>query len=398
MLHEEMTFPPANTPTTTPLQKTEMQEVPQPQPQPQPQQPTPTPTTAGDKQLLLSETDLQELFGQIKVLNEAKSSQLQGIVESVHKAFRALNQYKCCFCDNSFLDRSLRDQHIVAAHEEAIQCFQMNVKMLSLRAKELFTKVPDLPVSINKISTGAGTVAANADITSLRSFYFDCRLALEMIVTNLLRSFGVHEMDPSARLEEMLVKLKSMITPPSRMNSFFQMKTLVGSAIHEIVQISDSVDLKRADTMMMYFRNVVEESILLFEEGPIIPPQTAHSPEKERRAFNDRSAPGDRYGGGDRYERSYDRYGGGDRERFVDSQRPPVRRQGSNPPRGPPSRVNDTGDLYKTQLCNNWKRDRVCPLGAKCKFAHGESELRKARCAFFAQGNCKMPDCKFAHY
>ena len=33
--------------------------------------------------------------------------------------------------------------------------------------------------------------------------------------------------------------------------------------------------------------------------------------------------------------------------------------------------------LYKTELCNKFRRFGKCPYGRKCKFAHGKRELRK---------------------
>lgn len=33
-------------------------------------------------------------------------------------------------------------------------------------------------------------------------------------------------------------------------------------------------------------------------------------------------------------------------------------------------------NLYKTELCRNWKETGVCRYGSKCQFAHGDDELR----------------------
>ena len=34
---------------------------------------------------------------------------------------------------------------------------------------------------------------------------------------------------------------------------------------------------------------------------------------------------------------------------------------------------------YKTELCNNWTEQGACRYGDKCRFAHGEEELRPRR-------------------
>lgn len=49
----------------------------------------------------------------------------------------------------------------------------------------------------------------------------------------------------------------------------------------------------------------------------------------------------------------------------------------------------------KTKLCNNMKDGKICPFGEKCRFAHSESEIRKAPCVF--QKNCKNPNCPYSH-
>lgn len=34
-------------------------------------------------------------------------------------------------------------------------------------------------------------------------------------------------------------------------------------------------------------------------------------------------------------------------------------------------------NLYKTQLCKHYEQTGICHVGARCHFAHGETELRK---------------------
>ncbi|ORY02421.1 hypothetical protein K493DRAFT_158948, partial [Basidiobolus meristosporus CBS 931.73] len=63
---------------------------------------------------------------------------------------------------------------------------------------------------------------------------------------------------------------------------------------------------------------------------------------------------------------------------------------------------------YKTELCRNYEETGVCRYGAKCQFAHSESELRPVTrhpkyktlmCkAFWEQGSCPYGQrCCFIH-
>jgi hypothetical protein len=45
-------------------------------------------------------------------------------------------------------------------------------------------------------------------------------------------------------------------------------------------------------------------------------------------------------------------------------------------------RNNAAVEAYKTVMCQNWLLTASCNFGRKCRFAHGEHELRPARCVF----------------
>lgn len=49
--------------------------------------------------------------------------------------------------------------------------------------------------------------------------------------------------------------------------------------------------------------------------------------------------------------------------------------------------------LFKTELCRNFTKNRSCPFGADCHFAHGEHELREAQ----KHPKHKTEKCKFFH-
>lgn len=51
--------------------------------------------------------------------------------------------------------------------------------------------------------------------------------------------------------------------------------------------------------------------------------------------------------------------------------------------------------LYKTKLCEDWETFGTCIYGLKCKFAHGEKEIRQAYCKY--GNNCHINNCKFKH-
>ncbi|CEM29796.1 unnamed protein product, partial [Vitrella brassicaformis CCMP3155] len=60
--------------------------------------------------------------------------------------------------------------------------------------------------------------------------------------------------------------------------------------------------------------------------------------------------------------------------------------------------------LRKTTMCRHWLKG-MCALGSNCEFAHSKEELRKKpdwfktkRCKYFRRGQCRDPNCGFAHY
>ena len=80
---------------------------------------------------------------------------------------------------------------------------------------------------------------------------------------------------------------------------------------------------------------------------------------------------------------------------------------------GPPQHNNDK---YKTSMCRNFLQSGECTYGEKCRFAHGDQELRSGGggggngggnggnrptgvCRFFMEnGDCKFgANCKFSH-
>ena len=42
----------------------------------------------------------------------------------------------------------------------------------------------------------------------------------------------------------------------------------------------------------------------------------------------------------------------------------------------PPRPATALPENYKTVLCTHWLEKRSCPFDSKCKYAHGEDELR----------------------
>jgi len=58
-------------------------------------------------------------------------------------------------------------------------------------------------------------------------------------------------------------------------------------------------------------------------------------------------------------------------------------------------KTNSSQFKYKTSLCDSFSKTGACRFGAKCNFAHGEKELRKAKCAFGKV--CNNYNCPFSH-
>ncbi len=52
--------------------------------------------------------------------------------------------------------------------------------------------------------------------------------------------------------------------------------------------------------------------------------------------------------------------------------------------------------LYKSKICEYWRKTGTCAYGENCKFAHGYDELNIAKCKY---GNkCYNNDCQFKHF
>lgn len=52
-------------------------------------------------------------------------------------------------------------------------------------------------------------------------------------------------------------------------------------------------------------------------------------------------------------------------------------------------------NCYKTRICEDWETFGSCVYGKKCRFAHGEEELKKVLCKY--SSNCSINNCKFEH-
>lgn len=52
-------------------------------------------------------------------------------------------------------------------------------------------------------------------------------------------------------------------------------------------------------------------------------------------------------------------------------------------------------NFYKTKICEDWETFGYCKYDKKCRFAHGNDELKIIFCKY---GNkCNKSDCKFKH-
>lgn len=347
----------------------------------------------------------------LEELARVRPGAYETIVNTIMTTLESCLVYKCPFCPLGFSERSGREAHIGEVHNEAVQAFRLNVRMLALGSRELFARVPHLQDCLGRIVDLAGSVEKTTDISLVRSFYFACRLALELIVAALLRRQGVTVAAGEAEsLEGMLQKLKGSVEAPQVLNGFFRLKTLVNSSVHETVkETHGDLDIVRADTMVYTFRDVVAQSALLFAEleahpaqnlagakpgrdwaGPLNPPEENHATESRP----DRGLPG---------------------------QTPPpwstVAASRGDPPRVPAASIKSPtgqnaavesvkgrdGDSEpperKTKICKWWLDDTCGKRAFKCNYAHGSRDLEgRPLCSFYAKGACANGDqCSYRH-
>ena len=52
-------------------------------------------------------------------------------------------------------------------------------------------------------------------------------------------------------------------------------------------------------------------------------------------------------------------------------------------------------NFHKTKICEDWETFKSCRYGKKCKFAHGNKELRIVMCKY--GDKCYDKSCKFKH-
>ena len=75
----------------------------------------------------------------------------------------------------------------------------------------------------------------------------------------------------------MLIKLKSLISPPSRLNPFFHLKATVSPVVHSVVSLQvaqNEMDIQIAFSAMNQFDEVLQETRKLFDSPPTLIPAT----------------------------------------------------------------------------------------------------------------------------
>ena len=345
----------------------------------------------------------------------------------------------CSFCDEK-ISVSQMSSHFEKVHNFAFSTFQSNICMLTESAKILFPKINNLHIFFESMLSFIVNSENFNDLLQIKTFFLSCRMALENICVSLLAFYGINIIDNDS-LEEVISKLKLVVYPPSNLNSFFSLKSLIGKNVHDFSKNKCLFDLELADSIAMNFRMVIKTTISLFadkgnqirsnifygisskeRDSPIRKMNRESSPIRERKI--DRQSPS-------RRERKIDRQSKS-RERKIDRESPSRTKKNSEKEidcetefsskildkinnglsskrkieenkvylskENKKRKINKIGDYHKIKLCRHWELKGECPKGKHCKFAHGQEEIRKSICMYYLQGTCNnTTNCPFLH-
>lgn len=144
------------------------------------------------------------------------------------------------------------------------------------------------------------------------------KAAYELLLMALCQHYFIAPAKAATALMDRLQLLKPYIQPPSRMNCFFELKELVNYAAHP-KDATCSLSMAILDDSTHAFLKVLDECVTELLRAPPRPL----------------------------------------------SARTPVLPHG-------------TAGKAKTQVCSYWQAGNYCPFAARCRFAHGEGEVRSA--------------------
>ena len=293
--------------------------------------------------------------------------------EKKHEYFlkEASEIYKICpFCQNKPGFNQIEfNQHFETIHQFELGTLHCNINMVLHSAKSLFIKIKELRECLNDINFFMLDINNFSNITKIKQFYFNIRLALEYIVVGLLSFYNI-KMDKSDRLEESLIKMKILVLyQPSLLNSFFAVKNLIGSNVHNISDNNNFFDINLADKVVMNFRMVIDVVIDLFNKKEFetndinkrkfydINNSTENKREVRLKINKDDSSSSKKYNRNSQENKNF---------------------LGELKNKRNSSRINIKRNNYKTALCKKWTEYNYCSSGRDCKFAHGKHDLRKS--------------------
>lgn len=228
-------------------------------------------------------------------------------------------------------------QHFYQKHYIQFQSFQTNLKSLLASAESLYPEITNLECHFKRIQNLFLEIEFNRP-SSISLFYVNLSNAMEWIVLGLLVKSEIGFSDNLGHLEELLKMVKISVNKPYFMYDFFEVKHKLKPHLLIHKNQKSFFDIEFAEIIIMHFRFIVLKS---------------------KEVINIL-------------------------ERFK-------RNHGS-------LKINLPGCYHKTELCENYSKWGVCPLKEQCKYAHGETQLRRLICNNYLNGFCGEENCPYIHY
>lgn len=264
---------------------------------------------------------------------------------------RARVSFYCPICNISFDIRVNRDEHLREKHTEYILSLETNSNMISLQSKNLNSYCDDLEHFVDEMLNRVQSVFDTENTIDIHLFFFSCRLLLEKVTSDMSKIYP---------------KIKRDTT--NRDSTYSKLNNLINMGTH----YSDFSIIKKGVSLLVNYSRILTYFLVFFNE--ITSLLTTVALEKKSTETSKKRKEID-------LESTISK-----RDKVLDSDTGEILRIGD-------SRFNLPGDKFKVVLCNK----RYCNR-TDCKYAHGESELRKEICYnYMIRRRCVDRSCKYSH-
>lgn len=309
-----------------------------------------------DKTMSLSQVD-----NFLDYLEQKQPHLFSDCVARIWEFQKTVLRFKCPHCEFCSDDNADRSSHIAESHPERVKLFRGSLEVstplyclsvwvdvlcaplcsqvrclqsntLTLQAlisdsAPLYTKANQFESCLREMEGRVIKEPPFGDIDDAQAFLHLSRKALEKVAIALLKFYGANDQQ-GLRLDDMLALLKAYISPPSRLNCFFDAKHLIqdGGGLHEEMQIPTDLHIERMRKVIAELQKVVETSIQFLTAEASTEVSAPHASEREMPShlvLGEDSTP-----------------------------------QQPRSPVGRMDRINTPGDLFKTKLCKNFSQVR----------------------------------------